>query len=81
VPLLHMAPRRVLVSAQYVPLRSDSEVAALDVQKDVDLPGLEAVATGISVPQFLHQAIELRQYRIAVWQFGHILIHWIGPDL
>ena len=55
-----------LVPAQSLALGRLPQITAFDIQEQLDLPRPEGVAVHVSAQQFLDQAVELRQYGIAI---------------
>ena len=64
----HVALNCLLVPPQGLPFGRLAQVAALDIQVQLNLPRPEGVAMHVAPKQFLDQAVELRQHCVAVWK-------------
>ena len=65
--LFHMPLNGFLIPFQGFALGRFAQIAAFNVQEQLNLPRPEGVAVHVSAKQFLDQAVELRQDCVAIW--------------
>lgn len=76
----HVALHRFLIAAQDLALIAVLELAALDIEEEVDLPRTKRVPVQASTEEFLDEPVELSQNRFTIGERIDRHAFYIGRD-